>query len=815
VTVQPGETTSLGGVVVLEPPLPRRARRPADLVRLVFSVAVLVLPLVLASYALRTTGGLEQDLVKSTTGLPKLALKVVTFAAGVGVLALPVGLSLDLVLRRRTWQLLDAFVAATVGGFVAFGFRTWLLHAEPGRLLNVLTKQVNPFAPGRSAPVQVFIVAIVAFLTLAQLSGRRVWETLAAVSVGSVAIFGVVSGAVTAMSIIFSLSLGWTVGLGVRYAIGAGSTRPPGTEIAETLLRLGIPVRELRRIIDDSEEPRRYFGVLHDDAEIRVNVLDRDTFGSAAIYRLWRRLRLRGPATRRSFLTVRSAIDHEALLALAATDAGVPTPRLLAVAEVGVDAALVAYGNVAGVSMQALTGATDSADSTNGQPGTLTDAQLRGVWDVFRRLQARQIAHRGLTPENILFADDGRVVLLGMSSGEVAAGDLPLRLDTAQLLTTIALRTGSERAVQTAIDVLGSQPLIDALPFLQGIVLARTTRTELRQHKGLLHDLRDQVIAVTPAEGEVEEAKLERLSLRTVVAVLGGSIAAYVLLTQLTQFDVGDVVDKADWRWAAVALGCSFLTYIGAALTTVGFVSQTVSFVRATMTQFAVSFTGLVAPTAVGTVALNVRFLQCSGVDPAVAVSSVGLVQLGMLVSHIVLLVLFGVLAGTNTDTSFAPPQGAVIGFLVVVVIALIGLSLPVGRRLLQSRLRPLVGQVVPRLVAVFQQPSKLLTGLGGAVLLNVAYIAALQASVLAFGGHLSIPAVAVVYLAGSVVGSAVPTPGGLGGVEAALSAGLTAAGLEYSVALLAVLLFRLVTFWIPIPIGWGAINYLQRKGAL
>ena len=100
-------------------------------------------------------------------------------------------------------------------------------------------------------------------------------------------------------------------------------------------------------------------------------------------------------------------------------------------------------------------------------------------------------------------------------------------------------------------------------------------------------------------------------------------------------------------------------------------------------------------------------------------------------------------------------------------------------------------------------------------MLLNVAYIAALQASVLAFGGHLSIPAVAVVYLAGSVVGSAVPTPGGLGGVEAALSAGLTAAGLEYSVALLAVLLFRLVTFWIPIPIGWGAINYLQRKGAL
>ena len=84
-------------------------------------------------------------------------------------------------------------------------------------------------------------------------------------------------------------------------------------------------------------------------------------------------------------------------------------------AEVGVDAALVAYGNVAGVSMQALTGATDSAD---GPPGTLTDAQLRGVWDVFRRLQARQIAHRGLTPENILFADDGRAYVTMLGPGQ-------------------------------------------------------------------------------------------------------------------------------------------------------------------------------------------------------------------------------------------------------------------------------------------------------------------------------------------------------------------------------------------------------------
>jgi uncharacterized membrane protein YbhN (UPF0104 family) len=56
-----------------------------------------------------------------------------------------------------------------------------------------------------------------------------------------------------------------------------------------------------------------------------------------------------------------------------------------------------------------------------------------------------------------------------------------------------------------------------------------------------------------------------------------------------------------------------------------------------------------------------------------------------------------------------------------------------------------------------------------------------------------------------------VPTPGGLGAVEAALSAALTAAGLPGATAVSAVLLFRTLTFWLPVPAGWGAFNYLER----
>jgi len=106
-------------------------------------------------------------------------------------------------------------------------------------------------------------------------------------------------------------------------------------------------------------------------------------------------------------------------------------------------------------------------------------------------------------------------------------------------------------------------------------------------------------------------------------------------------------------------------------------------------------------------------------------------------------------------------------------------------------------------------------TLLGGALLLDMSFVAALTCATKAFGATLSIPTVAVVYFAGAIVGSAVPTPGGLGGVEAALSAGLIAAGAGSSVAVSSVLLYRLATYWLPIPFGWVSLNYLQRAGAI
>src|ERR1700736_2682991 len=63
-------------------------------------------------------------------------------------------------------------------------------------------------------------------------------------------------------------------------------------------------------------------------------------------------------------------------------------------------------------------------------------------------------------------------------------------------------------------------------------------------------------------------------------------------------------------------------------------------------------------------------------------------------------------------------------------------------------------------------------------------------------------PRRAIVYLVGGFVGATAPPPGGLGGVEAALAAGLTGIGTPANQAIPAVLIFRFATFWLPIPAG-------------
>jgi len=103
----------------------------------------------------------------------------------------------------------------------------------------------------------------------------------------------------------------------------------------------------------------------------------------------------------------------------------------------------------------------------------------------------------------------------------------------------------------------------------------------------------------------------------------------------------------------------------------------------------------------------------------------------------------------------------------------------------------------------------------GGAFIMIMSYILALWFSLEAFGGGLGFAAIGVVFLAAQALGQAAPTPGGIGAVEAAMIAAMTAMGLDASVAVPTVFLYRIATFWLPVIPGALAFRKLEADGAL
>ena len=797
-STQPSTVTEPSAVTVIEPPIPDRVRRPADALRLVIVLVVLVVAIAVADVAVGTAGALEQDLALATDGLPRLLLQLLGWLAGIGIVVLPLAVGADLVVRARPLQLGQALLAAGVGALLVIGLRALILDGRAGVVLGAVTR---PLREGRTAPLDAVIVALVALLTVADIVGRKWISPLAIVVIGSTAVTAFLSGASTSLAITCSLLLGWAVGLAFRYGFGATSTRPPGREVAEALVASGVPLIRLELVDPDDSGDRRYLGQT-DTLPVDVRVMDRDTFGLASGWRLVRLLRLRSGSTRTPALTLRAELEHRTLMGLTLAQARIPAPRPVAVCEVGPFSAVIAYVNPQGMTLAEL-----GAD--------LTDAQLAEVWSMAGTLQRRRVAHRGLAPDVVMIVDDGRSGLRRVGVGDVAADDLTLRIDTAQLLTTVALSVGPDRSVTAAVAALGVDEVARALPLLQPVALTRSTRTALKDHKALLGQLRERILQLRPREEQAEPVELRRVTLRALVTVLGGGVAAYFLLTQLAQVNFSQVLGTAKWGWALATVGFAALTFAGASLALAGAVSTPLRFGRTYMTQLAVAFSGLVAPAAIGNIALNTRYLQKAGLKPAVAGASVGVEQVAQFCSYFVLLVLSGVLAGTGPRASFTPPP-VLVAVIPIVVLMVLGLfAVPPVRRLITGRVFPQVRTAVPQVLGVLQHPSKLAQLIGGALLLDVSFVAAMVCATRAFGSDAPIAAVAVVYFAGAIIGSAVPTPGGLGGIEAAMSAGLIAIGLDGGTAVSSVLLYRIATYWLPIPFGWFSLNRLQKMQAI
>jgi glycosyltransferase 2 family protein len=385
------------------------------------------------------------------------------------------------------------------------------------------------------------------------------------------------------------------------------------------------------------------------------------------------------------------------------------------------------------------------------------------------------------------------------------------------LLVVVAGLVGVDEAV-AALHVgykVGSPAQARLAALLQPLALPHRLRRTVRGTT-LLGDLRKALVGEATTGGVSTPPRLVRLRARTVITVAGGTLAAHILASQLSSVGIGSALRSASFGWLAVALLGSAVTYLGAALATKAFVPTDLPLGRTTLVQLASSFLALVTPPAVGHVGLTVRYLQREGVPLALATVSVAVKEVFTVVVTVAGLIVCAWLTGVSAARLSLLPSGAVLAVLGVAAVGIAVVAiLPPTRRLLLRRLQPLLRRTIPQLVAAISQPRRVAAGLAGVLLLNAGNVLALDASLRAFSTTLAVPALVVVFLAASALGSAAPTPGGLGAVEAALVGGLTATGVAVAPAITAVLAFRAVTFWLPAPLGWLAFVGLQRRGRL
>jgi len=778
----------------------RYARSPSDALRVVVFGSLAVVVVVATQWADDAILGFEEDVLAAFTFLSPVVERLLAGATQVLVAMVFLVIWLTPIVTRRYRVLGYVLVANGVSFALVELVEWWFGREEPAIIANELALRAG--VSTHDFPTASTLAAITAaFVILGPFVTVR-WRRAGWVVLGILVLARLLLAAHLPSTIFVALTIGATVGAAVLLVFGRPDQHPTSTAVARALQRTGLAAASVEPAQVDARGSTPYIVELVDGGRAFTKVMGADERAADLLFRSYRFVRFKNIGDERPFSSLRRTVEHEALVALQARDVGVRTPRLRAIAEVGNDSLLLTYDLIDGRSL-------DGVD-----PDRIDDELLRAIWEQVDVMGAHRIAHRDLRRANLFLDDAGQPWIIDFGFSEVAADDTLLAADVAQLLTSLAVAVGAERAVSSAVEVLGAPAVARSLPRLQTGTLSGATRAALKQHPGLLKEVQ-QTVADRCDVDHPEFAQLHRVSGKAVFTLVMLAAVTYFLLPQLLDLPgiLREIAD-ADWEWLPLILLGSAVSYVGATLSITGSVPERLHPLRTFATQLGSSFASKLAPSSVGGMALNVRYLQKAGVDPAVAVPAVGINTVGGFVLHVLLLAVFLVWADRDAFGSLRLPDWQTTGYglAAVVLITAVALALPAVRRILAAHLVPVLRRSVGGIGAVLHKPSKLALLLGGSALVTLSYVTTLYLSTLAFGGDLTYAQVGAVYLAGSAVASAAPTPGGLGALEAAVIAGLVAAGMESTTAVPAVFGFRLATFWLPVLPGWLAFTWLRRE---
>jgi len=599
------------------------------------------------------------------------------------------------------------------------------------------------------------------------------------------------------LDVVAGAAIGWGVGAVLNLLLGTPTGHPSRAQVRDALAAAGIDVVSLEPAGMGGRSYARFVGTAADGEELFVKVLGSEERSADLLVNLWRFVAFRGFQDELAFVPRKRKAEHEAFMALLAAQAGVRVPQVLLAARGRRGEVFLVEERVRGHTLD------DVSEET------IDDKLLDRVWDQVGRLHTMRISHRDLRRHNVLVDEAGEPWLLDFNRAETASSDRRLHRDVCELLVSLAAVVGCQRAADSAMESLGADEVMAAMPMLQPLAISGRTLAELRGRQSVIAELRNHVADRLDVEHE-PLAQVTRVRPRTLLALAAAGFAVQLLLPQVGEFhQTVEAVVHARWWWMAGAVAAGALTFAMAALAQLGAVERPLPFLRMTMVQVACSFVNRMTPAGTGGLGLNERHLEKSGISRSAALGAIGLNALAGAVIHAIGVAIAIAVLGRSGIGGAPLPRGFGVLVAVVVAFTLVGIVLlsPLRRRLAGPFRRAVsdLGRVVRKPL----QAAKLFTGNVGVTLGNALALAACLA---AFGAHAGLAKVVVVYLGGSAVASVSPTPGALGAVEAALVAGLTGVGVAAGPAVAGVLAFRLVTFWLPTLPGFFAFRVVRQR---
>ena len=607
-----------------------------------------------------------------------------------------------------------------------------------------------------------------------------------------------VSAIVPARSLL-GLAVGWFVGALVVLFVGTPGLEVPLDGAVRAMAKRGFVVSALTVLRPAGAGPL-ILSAASENSTAVMQMYGPHQRSGGAMRQIWRKLRLRDRETAPLHASQRRSVEHRALMGIAIGDIGVANTSTMTVAALDRSWTLYAHSPARG---------TPIDESTETIP-------VAHVWESLHALHACQISHGDLRSQSIT-ADDGIVLFGGFDNAEYGATEAQLRSDIAQLLVTTTHLYDAKSAVGAAIDSFGKSTVLPASRRLTKSAVPSRIRASVTDPGAVISAARDEVKRQTGAE-EIRAETIARFSRSQIIQlVLLGALVyvAYPFISTVPTFLTE--LRTANWWWALLGLAASGLTYVGAAAALWACADGLVTLRSLIVMQVANKFAATTTPAGVGGLALSARFLQKGGLNPMRATTAVALQQSVQVITHITLLIFFSTVVGASANLSRFVPDAAVLYLIAGVALGLIGtfLLVPKLRRWLGTAVRPRLQEVIGHLIELAREPRRLGLIVLGCAATTLGNAFALWASVSAFGGDTSFVTVTVVTMVGGTLASAAPTPGGVGAVEAALIGGLAAFGMSAAVAVPSVLLYRVLTCWLPVFAGWQVMRWMTKRGRI